>query len=189
MNQNFDKRLKYLDREVYDRLSPQFKEKKSEYHILSREIRKLLKEKTKLQNRLDEVRNELRIKGKIQTKQYNELRSIVNRENPTFSVTIDKENGPYVYCNIKLGTQKTVYIGTINNVRKKFSKYQPKIDTNNEVKFKFYLSILLEKILYDLIDFRVDNWNQHKVTSKDILNDLEDKFSSKNEEKVGWFNW
>ena len=44
MNQNFDKRLKYLDREVYDRLSPQFKEKKSEYHILSREIRKLLKE-------------------------------------------------------------------------------------------------------------------------------------------------
>lgn len=187
MNQNFDKRLKYLDREVYDRLSPQFKEKKSEYHILSREIRKLLKEKTKLQNRLDEVRNELRIKGKIQTKQYNELRSIVNRENPTFSVSIDDEK--YVYCNIKLGTQKTVYIGTVNNVRKKFSKYNPKIDTNNDVRFKYNLSLLLEKILYDLIDFRVDNWNKVSCTSKDILSGLEDKFGGKNEENSNWFNW
>ena len=176
MNQNFDKRLDYITEEEYNKLSPTFKQKKSEYHIISREIRKLLKEKTKLQNKLNEVRNELRIKGKIQNELYKELKIINSDVFPTFSITIqNRYNNEYVLLVIKLGKQKSIYLGTLKNVIKKYSEFEPKIKLKNNKLSITELSDLMRKTVIKIIDFRSENWNQYKITSKDILSELEKK--------------
>ena len=176
MNQNFDKRLDYITEEEYNKLSPTFKQKKSEYHIISREIRKLVKEKTKLQNKLNEVRNELRIKGKIQNELYKELKIINSDVFPTFSITIqNRYNNEYVLLVIKLGKQKSIYLGSVDNVIKKYSEFEPKIKLKNNKLSKTELSHFMRKTLIKMIDFRSENWNQYKITSKDILSELEKK--------------
>ena len=52
MNQNFDKRLDYIIEEEYNKLSPTFKQKKNDYTNVCRTIRKLQKDKIKLQKTL-----------------------------------------------------------------------------------------------------------------------------------------
>jgi len=179
MNQNFDKRLDYLIDEEYNKLSPTFKQKRKEYTIVCRELRKLQKDKTKLQNKLNEIRNQLRIKGKIQTELYKELKIINSDVFPTFSITIqNRYNNEYVLLVIKLGKQKSIYLGTLKNVIKKYSEFEPKIKLKNNKLSITDLCHLMRKTVIKIIDFRSENWNQHKITSKDILNSLEDKFRS-----------
>jgi len=176
MNQNFDKRLDFITEEEYNRLSPTFKQKKNDYTNVCRRIRKLQKDKIKLQNKLNEVRNELRIKGKIQNELYKELKIINSDVFPTFSITIqNRYNNDYVLLIIKLGKQKSIYLGTLEKVIKKYSEFQPKIKLKNNKLSITELSDLMRKTVIKIIDFRSENWNKVSCTSKDILNELEKK--------------
>ena len=173
MNDNFIQRLLYLEERLDYKLNTEFTNKKNQFIDIRINILKLKKDKIKLRNNLSYLNSEIRFKCKIQSRLYNDLRNFMNNKFPTFSIIVDK--GKYVYCNIKLRGQKSIYIGSIDNVKKQFSKYQPELVTNKINKFKRHLSILLEQVLYDLIDFRLDNWNKTKVTSKDILDYLLNK--------------
>ena len=176
MNQNFDKRLDYITEEEYNKLSPTFKQKKNDYTNVCRRIRKLQKDKIKLQNKLNEVRNELRIKGKIQNELYKELKIINSDVFPTFSITIqNRYNNEYVLLVIKLGKQKSIYLGSVNSVIEKYSEFEPKIKLKNNKISKSELSHFMRKTLIKIIDFRSENWNKVSCTSKDILSELEKK--------------
>lgn len=191
MNQNFSKRLDYLDDEDYNKLSTSFKKKKNEFTNVCREVDRLTKQIDKYTIKLKELKNERRIKGNLQTQLHNDL-SIINRDKfPTFSLSYDtkkKIGKEYISCVIKLGTQKSIYLKEKKKLIEVLSKYDPNINTKNEEKFKYYTTQLLKSVLMEVVNFRSDKWKNQLPLFKQILSVLDERLLVKKEEKSSsWF--
>jgi len=190
MNQNFSKRLDYLDDEDYNKLSPTFKKKKIEFTNICREVNKLTKQINKYTDKVNELKNQRRIKCNLQTKLHNELKSINKDVLPSFSISIDdkkKVGSEYIYCVIKLGTQKSIYLKEKKELIKILSKYEPKIKTKNGDKFKFLTSQLLKSVLMEIIDFKSGNWRKSTPLFKEILSVLDERLLKNEENNNSWF--
>lgn len=213
---SFEKRIQHLDDEVYEKLSPTFKQKKNDFTNIKRTIKKLEKKKLKLKNDWKNVDDEVRILGKEFTKLYNELKQLDEDYNPSMNVVFqkrrkvstkrlspndehniirtfkDNEYNESFQIKIRCGKfDKSLHLSTKKNVFEKLSKYNDKINDRTKMdNVKYHIIELIRPIIMDNVDFRdYENWNSNWNLNFDkIVEELDKRNKIKNEEKNNsWF--
>ena len=170
------KKLDYIDRVDYDKLPQSFKDNRQKLTELGKQLRKLEKDKTKYQYKLNSTKTDLKELTKQYNKLYNELKPInINYSPKCYCVPYTKKNNPTEYLNLVIGSNKktTIYLGKKNKV---IQQLKPYIDRLNNKNYVYLIGQFLEEKIGDLVDYDNPNWIiQNSPKFKDILNSLDNK--------------
>jgi len=162
------KKLDYLDKLDYEKLPQSYKDTKSQFHIVSRELIKLDKKKDKLKLELKSITVNRKSIKKQHTKLYKELEFINKSYLPKCYVVIDNKNsGQFLNLIIKHQSNITMYLGSKEFV---IESLKPFINNLNNYNFKSKINDFMEIKISELITINDPNWffkNQPKF--KDIL--------------------
>lgn len=167
------KKLDYLDKLDYEKLPQSYKDTKSQFHIISRELIKLDKKKDKLKLELKSITVNRKSIKKQHTKLYKELEFINKSYLPKCYVVIDNKNsGQFLNLIIKHQSNITMYLGKKEYVIKEL---KPFINNLNNYNFKSKINDFMSIQIGELITTNDPNWFYlNQPTFSDILKTLND---------------
>ena len=161
------KQLDYLDKIDYDKLPLSYKDNKTQFHSVSRTIKKLNNRKQKIKLEIKEINLELKSFKKQQTKLFNDLKFINKNYNPKCYVVYDNKNGvDYLNLVIKhLGKNRPIYLGKPINVYNKLKDKLTNLNYKQKHNFKNKLNDYFETKIGSMLDYS----NPNKLLTDRIL--------------------
>ena len=166
------KKLSWLHRYQYDSLPKEYKGLKNEFNTINTQLNRMIKRKSKIENELVDLNNDIRISSKQHNELYKKLEFINKTYTASMYLTSYSKNGvgEYVQIIVKyLGQTKSIYLGSKIKILTSFNKHIPNLNEKNyQYKVGEYLKPIITQHFIKLSDPKSFLSNTFRL--KDIIN-------------------
>ena len=142
------KKLSWLHRHQYDSLPNEYKELKKEFNTLNTSLSKKVKRKSKIEDELVELKDEIKEFSISHNYLFKKLEFINKKYTPQiYLTTYSKKEGGGEYCQMiikYLGFIKNIYLGTPIKIIKTFHTH---IENLNDKNYQYKVSEFLKPII------------------------------------------